>query len=333
MPSPGVAGVAAAGVAPGESLERVCEALEERGLRLGDAAVWHIGRRLAGELARAHGATDEEGMPAPVPHLRLCPARVRVAADGEVELVWPARARDGREEARGAGGGAEEEREDAIELMAPEQRGGGRVTHRADVYRLGLLLWSLLSGRRPPGDGGRLPSIGSLRPDLPGDLAAAIDAAIEPSAARRTITMVEIEQWLEPMDRGDAGRRSLGEHVRLIQEDIPSGGGGVVEEPPSALPSPLPEPLPSPLPEPLPSPLPEPLPSPSPSPSPLPELLPAPDPAPLVRLEPGSRRLSPLQSIGVAAVTAALVIAIGTYIGDRAVRGDPILPSMTSRDP
>lgn len=318
MPSPGVAEVAAGGVAPGESLERVCEALEERGLRLGDAAVWHIGRRVAGELARAHGATDEEGMPAPVPHLRLCPARVRVAADGEVELVWPARAREG------AGGGAEEEREDAVELMAPEQRGGGRVTHRADVYRLGLLLWSLLSGRRPPGDGGRLPSIGSLRPDLPGDLAAAIDAALEPSAARRTITIVEIEQWLEPMDRGDAGRRSIEEQVRLIQEDVPpSGGGGVVEEPPLALPEPLLEPLPEPLPEPSPEPLPELLPEPP----------PAPTPAPLVHLEPGSRRLSPLQSIGVAAVTAALVIAIGTYIGDRAVRGDPILPSMTSRDP
>jgi hypothetical protein len=163
--------------------------------------------------------------------------------------------------------------------MAPEQRASGRVTHRADVYRFGLLLWWLLTGRRPPAGEGKLPGLGSRRPDLPGELAAAIDAALEPIAARRTITCVELEQWIEPMDRGDAGQRRLAEHLRLIAEEAPPEAEEEAPSPPFAA------------------------------------------PAPVARPDPG--RLSPLQSIGVAFLTAALVFAIGTYIGDRAVRDPP----------
>jgi hypothetical protein len=258
------------------SLERVGEALERRGLRFEDAAVWHIGRRVAGELARAHAATDEEGSPAPRVHLRLDPARVRVGEGGEVEVLWPAK----------EGEGARGEDQDPLEWMAPEQRASGRVTHRADVYRFGLLLWWLLTGRRPTGEE-KLPALGTLRPDIPGELAAAIDAAIEPIAAKRTITCVEIEQWIEPMDRGDAGQRKLAEHLRLIAE----------EAPPDAEDSP-------------------------PSPS-----APLAAPAPLPVARPSRGRLSPLQSIGVAGLTAALVFAIGTYIGDHALRDPPASPA------
>ena len=208
-----------------------------------------------------------------------------MAEGGEFDLEWPARGAEG---------------DDAPESMAPEQRLGGRVTHRADVYRFGLLLWSLLSGQRPRGDGSRPPALASLRPDLPADLAAAIDAALEPEAARRTITCVELEQWIEPMDRGDEGRRLLEGALRLIAEEaLPDAP----EEDLSDLPeSDVPE---SDVPDDEPPP-------------PSPE---APLPAPMARVDPGSRRLWPLQSIGVAALTAALVFALGTYLGDHALRG------------
>ena len=267
----------------GESLERVCEALEARGARLEDAAVWHVGRRVAGELARAHATTDEEGMPAPKVHLRLCAAQVWIGQGGEVDLVWPTPG----------------EEEDALDWMAPEQRGGGRVTHRADVYRLGLLLWSMLAGRPPrPGDA-RLPAIAALRPELPGDLAAAIDAALEPVAGRRTITCVELEQWIEPLDRGEAGRQRLADHLRLVDEEEEASPETLEEEPLGPPSSPFV----------------------------------APAPLPAARPDPGSRRLSPLQSIGVAALTAALVFGIGTYFGDRAIRGPQAPPPLPPEGP
>ncbi|NUQ76118.1 MAG: hypothetical protein HUU21_21480 [Polyangiaceae bacterium] len=269
----------------GERLDRLVEELHRRGLRLGDAAIWFIALRVAGELSRAHAATGEEGLPKPVLHLALEPDRVFIHENGEVEVLWPP---------AGEGNAA---------WSAPEQRAGGRVTHRADVYRFGLLIWWLSAGRLPaPGEIDKSKkeiqnglTLGILRPDIPGDVAAAIEAALEPSAARRTITCVELEQWLEPMARADAGRRMLVDSLRLIAiaaEEKKTPPEIVVEEKPFLAP-PLPIAAPAP-----------------------PVAAPAPPVA--ARPDPGARRLSPLQSIGVAAVTATLVFAIGTYIGDRA---------------
>lgn len=272
-----------------ESLERVCEALERRGLRLEDAAIWHIGRVVAGELARAHATTDEEGLPAPRLHLRLGLGQIRIGERGEVEVLWPA--------------GSEEV--DRPEQMAPEQRAGGRVTHRADVYRFGLLLWSLFTGRSSPPitqvNSAKLQTLSALRPDLPGELAAAIDAALEPSAARRTITCVELEQWLEPMDQGDAGRQMLAGALRLLEEEVPEEK----EVPPDVAEEEAPPSSP----------------------------FAAPAPLPAARPDTGSRRLSTLQSIGVAALTATLVFAVGTYIGDRVLRGPEPSLSVPAESP
>lgn len=281
----------------GVSLARVLDALERRGIALDDAATWHLGRRIAGELARAHAVTDEEGSPAPVLHRRLCPSTIYLTLEGEVTL------------AAGPAGDAEEREPDEGRYMAPEQRSGGRVTHRADVYRLGLLLWSMLSGRPPPANGLRPPGLASFRADLPAELVAAIGAALEPAAAKRTITCVEIEQWLAPMDKGDSGRRALAGYARLVEGEG-KAEQEVIEEPPLTAPNAEGPPLQR---------------------SPGPPIAPA--PPEMVRPDPRSRRLSPLQSIGVAAITAALVIAVGTYIGDRVARVPAAAPSSGALGP
>jgi WD40 repeat protein len=53
--------------------------------------------------------------------------------------------------------------------VPPEQLAGRALTPRSDIYGLGLLTFELLTGQRPPMDGS-LPSVRSIRPELPGAL-------------------------------------------------------------------------------------------------------------------------------------------------------------------
>ena len=73
--------------------------------------------------------------------------------------------------------------------MAPEQVDGLAPDPRTDVYALGLVGWEMISGRRPwQGESlygvlhhqkhDRLPSLASIRPDIPAFLLAAIEGAL-----------------------------------------------------------------------------------------------------------------------------------------------------------
>ncbi len=57
--------------------------------------------------------------------------------------------------------------------VPPEQLAGQPLTPRSDIYGLGLLTFELLTGQRPPMDGA-LPSLRSIRPELP----AALDEVV-----------------------------------------------------------------------------------------------------------------------------------------------------------
>jgi eukaryotic-like serine/threonine-protein kinase len=82
-----------------------------------------------------------------------------------------------------------------LAYMAPEQAEGARVTAAADVYALALTLYEAWAGTNPvrgPSPaatarrlGSRLPALRSHRPDLPDDLGAWIDAALDPVPDRR----------------------------------------------------------------------------------------------------------------------------------------------------
>jgi serine/threonine protein kinase len=210
----------------GADLDRLVQHLARRKQRLADNAVWYLAHQLAGALAHAHAATDEGGNATPVLHRNLNPENVLIAWDGQVRLGGFGLGKIlGRTEdtvvgtVKGTPG-----------FMAPEQARGERATTRADVYGFGVLLWSLLTGRMPPIDA-RPEPLSKLRDDLPREIVAAIEAAMEPSADRRKITCAEIEQWLAKVTKVESGRSELRDKILLLRSHRGETGGNETVRP------------------------------------------------------------------------------------------------------
>src|SRR5439155_17147192 len=76
-----------------------------------------------------------------------------------------------------------------------ERLAGGATTEAADIWAVGVMLWEALAGRHPFWRSSLLetaraieagaPSLSSMRPDLPRQLVAAVDRALDLDPARR----------------------------------------------------------------------------------------------------------------------------------------------------
>jgi hypothetical protein len=107
-----------------------------------------------------------------------------------------------------------------IPYMAPEQWGEEAVDHRTDLWACGIMLWEMLAGRHPLAPVTRarmvaaaaaldvaMPSIASVRSDLPGDLERVIDRCLGKRKADRPASARELAADLEAVLPGRHGRR------------------------------------------------------------------------------------------------------------------------------
>jgi serine/threonine protein kinase len=111
-----------------------------------------------------------------------------------------------------------------LPYMSPEQwGGGGTVDHQTDVWAVGVILFEMVTGQHPlePRRGWDLmvtgvlsepmPSVRSLVPSLPDELADAIDGCLIKAKAQRVGSARELLDALEPM--------LPGRHVRRLRSD------------------------------------------------------------------------------------------------------------------
>ncbi len=172
----------------GLRIEQIQERLRLDEERLTDLAVWQMAHQLFGALAEAHEASDPTGTPLGLAHGHLGPDVVHIGWDGQLRLLGMGLDRlfldDERSEA-------------ALAYRPPEHGSLPAAGPPGDLYAAGAIIWSLLTGRRPPVKGDRFQSLAEARDDLPPALTEAIDLTLAAQPHERRITARAIVERLE----------------------------------------------------------------------------------------------------------------------------------------
>ncbi len=194
---------------PGES---VAARLTHGPLPVEDAV--RIGLQIADALIEAH----DRG----VIHRDLKPANVHLTPGGKAKILDFGIARSVSDAPKGSAGEPASEAGRIIGTpgyMAPEQMSGSRADERTDIYGVGLLLFEMLTGRRPFHQADLLDSARAI---FQGKVPRADD--LDPSLPDHVCTLVARAMALKPEDRPRNARELHGalERAARLLSDAPT---------------------------------------------------------------------------------------------------------------
>jgi serine/threonine protein kinase len=168
-----------------------------------------IGRAASAALHHAHEARSIDGTALELVHRDVSPQNLIVAFDGRVKLIdfGIAKSRGRLHETRAGS------LKGKVPYMAPEQIRAGSTDRRTDIYATGVVLYELITGRRPyiveqgeepQGEfslmmaivGHKLASATRLRPDLPAALEQIVLRALAAKPTDRFATAGEMAEAL-----------------------------------------------------------------------------------------------------------------------------------------
>ncbi len=131
---------------PGTDLSKILARQHEDGIRMPLVLAVFIVREILRALQSAHGRKDASGHPAPIVHRDVSPPNVLVSYEGKIKLTdfGIAKALSSQEQTTHPGAF-----KGKIHYASPEQLRGEPSDVRSDLFSTGVLLYILLTGRRP----------------------------------------------------------------------------------------------------------------------------------------------------------------------------------------
>ncbi|RVU42334.1 PEGA domain-containing protein [Lujinxingia sediminis] len=180
----------------GLDLREVLKRLEARGEHLPVEHALHIAAEICKGLGYAHRKTDEQGRPLAIVHRDVSPSNVLISREGEIKIIDFGIARAAGRLSQTANGRIQGK----CCYMSPEQTRGQSLDHRSDIFACGVVLYEMLTGRRPFEGRTDLESLelvrrcefdppGVLRPEVPGEVDQIIERAlaVDPQARYQNI--------------------------------------------------------------------------------------------------------------------------------------------------
>ncbi len=188
------------------------EAIPRQGLRLGEALNYAV--QVADGLAKAHQAG--------IIHRDLKPGNLMIAPGGRVKILdfglAKLTARDEPTEADATVTAGHLTEAGMIvgtaSYMSPEQAEGRKLDARSDIFSFGIVLYEMLSGRRPFAGDTRVATISALLKDtpkplegIPPEVARLVDRCLRKDPDRRWQTMQDLRvALLEAKEDSDSGK-------------------------------------------------------------------------------------------------------------------------------
>ena len=196
----------------GRDLESLLDATDDAGRRLPVDFAIYVAQKMCAGLHFAHTRTGADGEPLELIHRDVSPPNVLISALGEVKLIDFGVAKfnstDRQETRTGIIKGK-------FGYMSPEQAWDDPLDHRTDIFSVGVCLYEMLTGTSIYGQSNEafemlrrarnadVDPISDVRTDIPADLEAVVDRALEKSADDRFSSAHEMERQLA----GILGRR------------------------------------------------------------------------------------------------------------------------------
>jgi serine/threonine protein kinase len=188
----------------GRNVQHIITKQKEKG---GLVPVEHTCRMVAGVcdgLHYAHSRKDYDGQPLNIVHRDISPQNILVSFAGGVKVVDFGIAKASTQLAQTRAGVLKGK----YAYMSPEQVRGQKVDHRSDIFALGLVMYEMLTGRRPFDRESSLKTLKAIvqdkplnpreiNPDIPMDVVKLLSRALEKSPDRRYKNAQEMQLALE----------------------------------------------------------------------------------------------------------------------------------------